>query len=231
MSLKSLLTHLGVYFSQRTVHRLNAVLNYVETGRWMHAHGFHAKNRFGNRYELYEHVAHKVAGKKVLYLEFGVHRGASIAYWSKLLTNPESQLHGFDSFEGLPEDWDYVAGAGHFSTNGEMPVIEDPRVVFFKGWFQDTLPTYQLPPHEQLIIHFDADLYSSTTFVLSHLRPSIAPNTILIFDEFADRLNELKAFAEFLVNTGAVVQLIGAERAFTQVAFEVQEFSRDCKSI
>jgi hypothetical protein len=191
----------------------------------MHAHGFDCRSRFKNRYQLYDHIAATLAGKRVLYLEFGVHRGESIRYWAKLLSHPESQLHGFDSFEGLPENWDYVAGTGYFSTNGEIPAIDDLRVRFIKGWFQETLPDYRPPSHERLIIHCDADLYSSTAFVLKQLKPYMTPNTILIFDEFSDRLNELRAFDEFISSTAARVRLIGAEKTFTQVAFEVLGFA------
>ena len=35
---------------------------------------------------------------------------------------------------------------GLFSTNGQPPQIDDPRVKFFKGWFEETLPHYRPPP-------------------------------------------------------------------------------------
>ena len=39
-----------------------------------------------------------------LFLEFGVYNGASINILSKL--KPDKVFHGFDTFTGLPEDWD-----------------------------------------------------------------------------------------------------------------------------
>jgi hypothetical protein len=86
--------------------------------------------------------------------------------WSSLLRNPTSNLHGFDSFEGLPESWDLSLEKGHFAMDGSVPVIDDSRVSFVKGWFSETLPQYVLPPHEQLFVNFDADRYSSTKTVL-----------------------------------------------------------------
>ena len=63
---------------------------------------------------------------------------------------------------------------------GTVPVIEDSRVSFFKGWFSKTLPQYVLPPHERLFVNFDADLYSSTKTALDFLRPHISFGTICI---------------------------------------------------
>lgn len=216
---KRMLTHLGALSSKTTIHALNAMLNYLEVGRWMREHGFVPAPRCARREELFDRIAAEVAGKDVLYLEFGVHRGASIACWSGLLKGPNDHLHGFDSFEGLPEDWNAMVGKGHFSTDGQAPVIDDPRVRFFKGWFEDTLPRYTPPEHNQLIINIDADLYSSTAFVLGHLKDRMPVGTFVYFDEFCDRLQELKAFDEFLAATGMQFQLVGATRTLAHVAF------------
>ena len=84
--------------------------------------------------------------------------------WSKLLRNPASTLHGFDSFLGLPHDWTLEGHErGYFSTEGQVPEIDDPRVRFFVGWFEETLPQYEWPEHEVLVVVLDADLYSSTS--------------------------------------------------------------------
>jgi len=63
-----------------------------------------------------------------------VFKGDSMRYWSGMLNHHETRLHGFDSFQGLPEDFDvygpYIKGA--FDVNGEVPHIEDSRVEFIK---------------------------------------------------------------------------------------------------
>ena len=61
--------------------------------------------RASRREEVFDRIAADVAEKTVLYLEFGVHQGKSIAYWSRILKSDRAVLHGFDSFEGLPEVW------------------------------------------------------------------------------------------------------------------------------
>jgi hypothetical protein len=64
-----------------------------------------------------------------LYLEFGVFEGRSMRGWSSHLTASGAHPIGFDSFEGLPEDWRPGLGTGHFAT-GQPPDIADPRVRF-----------------------------------------------------------------------------------------------------
>ena len=216
---KYALSRFGAHLSAETIRKANAVVNYLEFGRWLRAYGYSPSVRFRNREALWDHIASAVGAAKVLYLEFGVWKGASLQYWSKLLTNPESQLYGFDSFEGLPEYWQLDCPKGAFSTNGQMPAFSDPRVHLVKGLFQETLPHYKLPPHDVLVVNLDADLYSSTIYVLNTLRDAIVQGTYLIFDEFSDRLNELRAFDEFLQSGKALFSLVGTTRSMTSVAF------------
>lgn len=70
------------------------------------------------------------------------------------------------------------------------------------------------------MIHIDADLYSSTKFVLETLRESTVSDTLIIFDEFCDRLHEMKAFDEFIHATGMSFRFAGGTTNLEQVAFE-----------
>ena len=210
----------GSVCGERTTYLLNSLVNYVAVGRWMTAKGFYTAERVARREELYRRLAEKIADKRVLYLEFGVAFGDSIKHWSKLLRNPAAHLHGFDSFEGLPTNWHAFAPKGSYSTNGVLPKIDDPRVKFYKGLFEQTLPRYTFPDYEVLVINIDCDLYASTAFVLHFLRERIQPGTYLYFDEILDRANEQRAFDEFIASTGAHFRLIGATKSFLQALFE-----------
>src|ERR1700677_4417473 len=64
------------------------------------------------------------------YLEFGVYKGYSLRVWANLNRNSASRLFGFDSFEGLPEDWVASKPKGTFTTGGKAPDIGDRRVDF-----------------------------------------------------------------------------------------------------
>jgi len=216
---KAALASLGSRISSRSIHQLDAAISYLETGHWLGAKGLKPKHRVTDRNELFDLILTRVANEEVLYLEFGVYQGDSIRYWSAHLTNPKANLHGFDSFEGLPEAWNIDSPKGYFSTAGRIPEIADTRVKFYKGWFNQTLPTYSLPSHERLVVNMDADLYSSTECVLSLLKPHLVVGSYIYFDEFADRLNELKAFAEFVETTDWRFELLGVNNTLSRVVF------------
>jgi hypothetical protein len=193
----------------------------MEAGRWVREqHGTRGK-RCPNRTELFKYAAADICDKHVLYCEFGVYQGDSMRQWSGLLRNPQSILHGFDSFEGLPEDWNIENGVGYFSTGGKIPQVDDPRVKFFPGWFDQTLPTYTIADHEVLVLNLDADLYSSTKTVLNRFRDHIRPGDYLYFDEFVDRQHELKAFDEFLKETGMRCDIRASTPTLAHVLFQV----------
>jgi hypothetical protein len=109
-----------------------------------------------------------------------------------LLKNPSSMLHGFDSFEGLPEAFNNTHGKFACLSHGVVPIVEDPRVKFFKGWFEETLPGHSVP-------RVGAYLY---------------------FDEFNDRHHELRAFDEFLKETGMKFKAVGADQILSHVIFQ-----------
>jgi hypothetical protein len=149
---------------------------------------------------LYERLADSEQLRDALdFLEFGVYHGESMACWTRLNPHPESRFFGFDSFTGLPEAWGTRA-KGHFSRDGQPPRFTDPRVTFVAGLFQETLPRFLLetPLSRRKVIHLDADLYSSTLFVLLHLAPVLRANDLLIFDEFHCVVDEFRAFINFL---------------------------------
>ena len=158
-----------------------------------------------NRYKLYDYVAAKenLLNAKILFLEFGVFRGESIFHWLKLNKNTQSFFWGFDTFVGLPENWG-TDKKGCYTNLGELPYTEDTRCGFKKGLFSDTLPCFDVCIYKglQKIIHLDADLYSSTLFVLAELRHDINKGDIIILDDYfspAKMDHEFKALDDFII--------------------------------
>ena len=221
---KQVLTVIGARLSQRWLHRFQMVVNYMRLGRWMREHDFNFEKRVRDRELVFACVAERIRDVPILYLEFGVFQGASMRYWAKALKHPESTLHGFDSFEGLPEDFCVGGGysKGRFSTGGVMPIIEDPRVKFFKGWFDQTLPAYTLPEHNVLVINMDADLYSSTIYVLRYLRKWIRKGTFIYFDDLSRPEHEPKAFDEFMKESGLKFRPLCADKSLNTAIFECE---------
>jgi hypothetical protein len=135
-------------------------------------------------------------------LEFGVFQGGTITIIRNLLDS-SYKVFGFDSFEGLPEDWvNTQCHKGFFSTGGVVPEIDG--VKFFKGWFEDTIPEYLKESDTIGLLHVDCDLYSSTKTIFKYLHPYIKSGTIIAFDEWCynydERYNdhEQKAFYEYV---------------------------------
>jgi O-methyltransferase len=145
---------------------------------------------------LYD-IARDTIGDRLTYLEFGVHMGWSFTRILQRFLDPQASFFGFDSFSGLPEKWGDAMDAGHFSVGGRTPDIDDGRAKFIKGWFQNTVPGFlsENPISGPVLVHFDADLYSSTLFLLTTLWHHI-PEYWFIFDEFQP--DEIIAMYDFV---------------------------------
>jgi tetratricopeptide (TPR) repeat protein len=141
-------------------------------------------------------IAIEAAKNEGLVLEFGVRHGNSIR---QLATLSNQAVHGFDSFEGLPEAW-HDEGKGSYSTKGVIPKVP-VNVTLHKGWFDETLPQFLAKNDEPIrLINIDCDIYSSTKTILDLLAPRIHKGTVIIFDEYIGnqhwREDEFKAFQE-----------------------------------
>jgi hypothetical protein len=183
---------------------------------------------FKHRFEMYADLQAKIfAGEPIDYLEFGVRYGDSLFKWSGLNSHPDSRFIGFDSFEGIPEDWVSVTGEskkGAMSVGGVVPQTTDPRIQFVKGWFNETLRPFlrDFTPRSRLVIHNDGDLFSSTLYTLATLDPILQKGSILIFDEFANPLHEWRAFYDYCSAFGRKCKALGAAGDYyTQVAMEI----------
>jgi hypothetical protein len=147
-----------------------------------------------------------------LWLEFGAGGGKTINYISKFT---KDTVYGFDSFVGSPEKWRDGYDKGAFNRNGILPPVND-NVELIKGWFNETLPTF-IKTHNKKVsfIHLDADLYSSTKYILNTLKDYLDTNCILVFDElvnypgFDGETGELKAFYEFITENNVYYEWIG----------------------
>jgi hypothetical protein len=76
----------------------------------------------------------------------------------------------------------------------------------------------------RLVLHLDADLYSSTSLVLTTIAYSLKPGDILIFDEFSSVRcpeQEFRAFIDFVAAFRIGYKVIGVTRMYKQVAIEI----------
>jgi predicted O-methyltransferase YrrM len=135
-------------------------------------------------------------------LEFGVATGATLRIIADAVA-ADRTVAGFDVFTGLPETWRTGFPAGEFAQ--EPPDVPGARVI--AGLFEDTLPTYLAETDDVIaFMHVDCDLYSSTKTVLDLTGERLAPDAVLVFDEFFNypgwQQHESRAWTEFLARSG-----------------------------
>lgn len=151
--------------------------------------------------------------------EFGVYHGLSLRRLARHVAAP---IHGFDSFEGIPEDWKPGEPKGSYSTRGRMPEMPS-HVTLHRGWFEDTLPGFVASQQEKLrFVHVDCDLYSSTCTVLEGLRSLLQAGTVLLFDEYLGfegyEQHEFRAWQEFTERYGIRYEYVAFELIAKQAA-------------
>ena len=162
---------------------------------------------FQTREGLYRFLFERLPEKGLL-LEFGVHNGHSINMFAALTSR---QIHGFDSFEGLPNDALIPSRndggskwfAGKMTNRGHMPTVRE-NVRLYKGWFDEVLPEFvnDHAGETAALLHIDCDIYSSTASVFQNFEKTLVPGTIILFDEYLNfegwQKHEHKAFMELV---------------------------------
>jgi len=149
------------------------------------------------------------------FLEFGVFSGGTIRQVAKL--RPDVTVHGFDSFEGLPQAWGgFSLGNKAFSRDGKLPRVP-ANVVLHKGWFSETVPAWLAAVSGPIaFIHVDCDLYSSTVDIFNLLGTRLQPGTVIVFDEYFNypgwERHEFRAWHEFVDAAAIEYDYVGYAR-------------------
>ena len=160
---------------------------------------------YQHRRDFWKYILKTLPPSGVL-LEVGVFKGESI----NLIADDRTRrgdtriIHGFDSFEGLEEDWSGEGLAeGFFDQGGTLPPVRS-NVRLHKGWVQDTLaPMLAAEGHPPIgLVHIDTDTYTPARHILEIVAPHLVPGSIIVFDELIGypnwREHEFKALNEVL---------------------------------
>ena len=156
------------------------------------------------------------------YMEFGVFTGGTMRYMAK--QQPHTPFHGFDSFQGLPEEWGgFSLGKKAFDVGSRLPKVPS-NVALHKGWFSQTLPAWcESHSGPVAFMHIDCDIYSSTMDILNALAGRLQPGTVILFDEYFNypgwEHHEFKAWHEFVAAQNLSYEYIGYARQ--QVALRI----------
>jgi predicted O-methyltransferase YrrM len=164
----------------------------IDTGHY-YLQNLSAKTSFKSDLDLLSHAL-SLAPTDGLFLEFGVATGRTINHMARV---HRGRIHGFDSFQGLPEVWRPSFAAGAFAQSS-LPTVEQ-NVTLHVGSFGETLPEFLKQESAPIsFAHIDCDLYSSTVTIFDNVKSRLQKGTILVFDEYWNypgwRAHEWKAF-------------------------------------
>jgi hypothetical protein len=139
-----------------------------------------------NKYWYFKRQLKKLQNIKGDIVECGVAEGKSLKMFVEL-SGGERNIWGFDSFEGFPEPSKYDTGIeaekGYFMVPLKKVQQLCPTTHLVKGFFQDTLKTYE---GQIALLHLDVDLYESYKVALETLFPKVVPGGLILFDEYAE---------------------------------------------
>ncbi len=149
------------------------------------------------------------------FVECGVFAGSHPAVMATVIEDMDRDggrmVHLFDSFEGIPSpgpnDNETITGCigteqrGLVSTGVSVCSLEkvrrnmrifgvpDRRLVYHKGWFQNTVQRAvvrgQLSGKKIAMLRLDGDLYESTMVCLEHLHPLVPRGGFVVIDDYA----------------------------------------------
>lgn len=132
-------------------------------------------------------------------VEFGVAAGVSTRLIAGYLP-----VIGFDSWQGLPEDWREGYPKGSMACPKPTD-IDNAHLI--EGWFEDTLPDYDFSQHDIALVNIDCDLYSSTATALKYVGPHLKPGCLIILDDYEEGDPHVyKAFWEAAHERGWVLE-------------------------
>jgi hypothetical protein len=182
---------------------------------------------FANDYDFHDWILRNQVNQQLvssgLILEFGVATGRTLNHIGRIFSN--KTVHGFDSFEGLPENWTSRMPAGFFARSSLPSVRKNCKL--HVGWFDNTLPKF-LSTNEKLpiaLLHVDSDLYSSANTILTLLNSQLVKDTVIIFDEYINypgwELDEFRAWQEFVYNNNITYEYIGRVSSHQKVAVRI----------
>jgi hypothetical protein len=231
-----LLRGLGYNTDVMNIRRMSKDVATGDTWRYMESKDLEDLKDCVTDYDLYDWVVNTQLDPALLetglMLEFGTATGRTLNQFAHWL--PHKTIYGFDGWQGLPEKFNDLS-AGHFAQ--ELPaVLANCELV--QGWF-GTRPTQDQSSireftardfansHREpiVLLHLDADLYSSTKTVLNAFAKQIVPGTVILFNEYWNhptwKKHEFRAWQEHCKMYGVQYEYIGYASDHQEVAIRV----------
>jgi hypothetical protein len=230
------LKQLGYNTDVMNIRRMAKDIATGDTWRYMESRNLEDLKDCVTDYDLYKWVTTTQLDSGLLanglILEFGTATGRTLNQFAHWL--PNKTIHGFDSWQGLPEQFNDLP-AGHFAQ--ALPEMLD-NCQLVPGWFgsrpvQDnsSIPEFTAQSfadqHNEPIalLHLDADLYSSTKTVLDVFAKQIVSGTVILFNEYWNhptwKKHEFRAWQEHVAQHNVRYEYIGYASDHQEVAVRV----------
>jgi hypothetical protein len=178
------------YVAERTIPesvpmlmRRDAVLDSYQHAKDVMAGAYSFLDRFEGLTLSIQDARRRFPSRRLI-LEFGVFKAGMINHQAKRF--PDLNFVGFDSFEGLQEQWSGMAPEKTFDLGGKLPKVRG-NVALVKGWFavsgqrwKAEHPATELP----LLVHIDCDTYAATVDVLELCSDYVRHGLVLHFDDY-----------------------------------------------
>jgi len=210
----------SVSWADKTAAKTRSRLHAGSVSKRYHQHTMIGRRHFIDNLMLAKRYA--PAGGEVI--ECGVWRGGMIRGLADVL-GPDRKYHLFDSFEGLPPAREVVDGqsAITYQQQTNSPAYQDNcsadesyarglfdgsgyDVEFHRGWFEDTIPKYQ-PERPISVLRLDGDWYDSTMTCLRGLVPHLAPEALILVDDYFHWEGCARALHDYLVETKSMMRI------------------------
>jgi hypothetical protein len=231
-----LLRGLGYNTDVMNIRRMSKDVATGDTWRYMESKDLEDLKDCVTDYDLYDWVVNTQLDPALLetglVLEFGTATGRTLNQFAHWL--PHKTVYGFDGWQGLPEKFNDLS-AGHFAQ--ELPaVLANCELV--QGWFgtrpgqdqssiaENTAQNFANSHKEPIVLlHLDADLYSSTKTVLDAFAKQIVPGTVILFNEYWNhptwKKHEFRAWQEHVAQHRVRYEYIGYASDHQEVAIRV----------
>lgn len=168
-------------------------------------------------------------------VECGVWRGGCVGMMAlahmRSVPKPWRELHLFDSFEGLHQpdraiDGEAAIKVAKNAADGKLEPIgacvanidysrkllaeigyPEHLIHYHAGWFQDTIPRDAPKLGPIALLRLDGDWYEPTRIALDHLHGKVAPQGVVVIDDYGHFEGCRRAVDEFIARAGRPVLL------------------------
>ena len=189
----------AIFLSRGKADKLSEIVQHILQSNQVQNHDLAGSIKGRDRFDVLSIAARETQYIQGCAMEFGVFQGVTLKHIARAIF-PERQVIGFDTFEGLPDDWGDLLERGTFATNVPS-LINYPNATLQIGRIEETLPAFLEKEKKSVsLLHIDCPYYEINMFILEHVLSFMPSQSIIVFDEFygypSFEMHEYRAWKE-----------------------------------